>query len=146
MTKATAYVLAGFAALVTAGCGGVAADVFVLERTGPGPSGNVSLRLTEDGRLSCNGGPLIDFPTADLVDARELLRDLQGKVRNRDEAGPADLGVRLAPAPEQTFAYEVRTVSGTVAWGDTSVGRPESFDQLAALARRLSKGPCGLPR
>ena len=36
----------------------------------------LALRVTDDGRASCNRGPLVDITSAQLIAARELQRDL----------------------------------------------------------------------
>ena len=47
--------------LFAAGCGGTAGDLLALEVTGGAGNSHDRLRLTDDGRASCNGAP---FTTA----------------------------------------------------------------------------------
>lgn len=143
-----AVVAAGAAAL--AGCGGTAPDLLVIERTGSIPGARLTLRLTDDGRVSCNGGPLADITSQQLIDARQAVRDLEGE---DEEVGPADRNLRLPPGPENgpdsILAYRATVrdpPSGSVAWSDTSPGQPPVLQTLALLTRRIAQGACGLER
>ena len=128
-----------------AGCGGgPPADLFVVTRSGEVPGARLVLRVTDDGRASCNGGALVAVSSGDLIDARQLRRDLEGE--EEDEVGPADEGLSLPPGPASVFRYTVRGQDGTVSFSDSSARQPAVFRGVAALTRRIAKGPCGLPR
>ncbi len=138
--------LFGVLAAVLAGCGGgPPADLFVVNRSGPGEGARLELRLTDDGRASCNGGALVPIPSGDLIDARQARRELEGE-EDEGTTGPADAGLSLRPGPRSVLRYVVRGQDGTVSWSDTSPGQPPVLRDLAALTRRIAKGPCGLPR
>ena len=133
------------AALLLAGCGGgPPADLFVVTRSGEVEGARLVLRVTDDGQVSCNGGALVAVASADLIDARQLRRELEGE--EEGETGPADEGLSLRPGPMAVFRYVVRGQDGTVSFSDTSAGQPQTFRELAGLTRRLAKGPCGLDR
>jgi hypothetical protein len=134
-----ATTLAVLAALATAaaGCGGVAPDLFVVTRAGDVPGGRLTLRITDDGRASCNGGALVDITSAQLITARESQRDL---------IAPAKAGMRLAAGPQSVMSYRVRSDDGTVAWSDDSRGQPLVLFRLAKLTRDVARGPCHLAR
>jgi hypothetical protein len=118
-----------------AGCGSAAADLFTVTRTAGIPAGNLRLRVTDDGRASCNGGPLVDITSAQLITAREARRDLD------------KLGARRLPGGRQSvFSYRVRTARTTVAWADDSARQAPVLFALAKLTRDVAKGPCRLPR
>ncbi len=147
--RAAAAVLAA-AAAAAAGCGGAAPDLLVIERTGTIPGAELTLRLTDDGRVRCNGGRLVDVSSQQLIDARQAVRDLEGE---DDEVGPADRDLRLPPGPENgpasILAYEVTVrdpPEGSVAWSDTSPGQPPVLQRLALLTRQIAQGACGLER
>ena len=125
------------AALAIGGCGSEAHDLFVVDRTGAIPHARLSLRITDDGRASCNDKPLVDITSAQLIDARNAQRDLKD---------PAKAQLRLAPGPQPVLSYRVRTEDGTVAWSDDSRRQPAVLFDLAKLTRDVAKGPCRLPR
>ena len=125
------------AALAIGGCGSEAHDLFVVDRTGAIPGARLSLRITDDGRASCNDKPLVDITSAQLIDARNAQRDLKD---------PAKAQLRLPPGPQPVLSYRVRTEDGTVAWSDDSRRQPAVLFDLAKLTRDVAKGPCRLPR
>ncbi len=138
------------AAAGLASCGGAAPDLLLIERTGSVPGAGLTLRLTDDGRVSCNGGPLVDVSSEQLIDARQAVRDLEGE---DDEVGPADRNLRLPPGPANgprsilAYAATVRDPpTGTVTWADTSPRQPPVLQRLALLTRQIAQGPCGLER
>jgi hypothetical protein len=120
-----------------AGCGGEARDLFLVQRSGSIPGARLSLRVTDDGRASCNRRPLVDITSAQLIGAREDERDLEG---------PAERRVRLPPGPGSVLRYAVRLEEGTVRFSDTSPRQPPVFFRVAALTRQIARGPCGLAR
>jgi len=131
---ALAIVLASLAAT---GCGSEARDLFLVTRSGDVPGARLTLRITDDGRASCNRRPLVEITSAQLVTAREVERDLED---------PAKAQLRLAPGPQPVFSYRVRTEEGGVAWSDDSARQPAVLFKLAKLTRDVAKGPCHLPR
>jgi hypothetical protein len=125
------------AALALGGCGNEARDLFVVDRSGAIPAGKLSLRITDDGRASCNDKPLADISSAELIEARDVERDLEKATKAR---------VRLAPGPQPVLSYRVRTQDGNAAWSDDSPRQPPVFFALAKLTRDVAKGVCHLPR
>ena len=130
-------VMAAVALLALAGCGSEARDLFVVSRSGDVPGARLTLRVTDDGRVSCNGRSLVQITSDQLITARETERDLQK---------PAKARLRLAPGRQSVFSYRARTRDGTVAWSDDSRRQPPVLFVLAKLARDLAKGPCHLAR
>ena len=135
--RRTAAGLAALAALAVGACGSEARDLFLVTRTGDVPGGRLTLRITDDGRASCNGKPLVDITSAQLIAARESERDLEG---------PSKAQLRLAPGPQPVFSYRVRTEDGGVTWSDDSPRQPAVLFKLAQLTRDVAKGPCKLAR
>ncbi|MEP6952961.1 MAG: hypothetical protein ABI950_02725 [Solirubrobacteraceae bacterium] len=133
--RLTAAALAALAAAGLAGCGGEAADLFAVGRTGAVPGGRLALRVTDDGRASCNGAGLVDISSSQLITARESARAI-------DELGDR----RLPAGPATVFSYRVRTRKTTVAWADDSRRQRPVLFELAKLTRDIAKGPCRLPR
>jgi hypothetical protein len=125
------------AAPALAGCGTEGHDLFVVERAGTIPGAGLQLRVTDDGRASCNRGALVDITSAQLIDARELARDL---------APLAERRLALAPGPGSVLRYDVVLEDGRVRFADTSRGQPAPLFRVAKLTRDIARGPCGLAR
>jgi hypothetical protein len=125
------------AALALGGCGSEAHDLFVVDRNGAIPGARLSLRITDDGRASCNDKPLADITSAQLIDARSAERSLKD---------PAEAHLRLGPGPQPVLSYRVRTEDGVVAWSDDSQRQPPVLFALAKLTRDVAKGVCHLAR
>jgi hypothetical protein len=124
-------------ALALSGCGAEAHDLFVVDRTGAIPGARLSLRITDDGRASCNDKPLVDISSGQLIDARAAQEDLQD---------PSKAHLRLAPGPQPVLSYRVRTEDGTVAWSDDSARQPAVLFQVAKLTRDVARQACHLAR
>jgi len=130
---------------VLAACGGgPPADLFLVTRSGDIPGARLVVRVTDDGQASCNGRALVAITSKDLIDGRQIRRDLEGE--DEGDIGPADKGLSLPPGPMAVFRYVVRGQDGTVSFSDTSAGQPQAFRDIAALTRRIAKGACRLPR
>lgn len=142
---AGAGLVAGVAAL--AGCSSPApADLFVVHRTGSIPGAELRLRVTDDGGAYCNDLGRREITSEQLIEARELRRELDGDPREEDEPGLAERKIRLKPGAITTLSYRVRSEEGTVAFSDTSRDQPQAFYRLAKLTRDIARGPCRLAR
>ena len=124
-------------ALLLAGCGSEAHDLFLVTRNGDVPGARLTLRITDDGRASCNHKPLVEITSAQLISARDVSRKLED---------PSKAQLRLAPGPQSVLSYRVRTEEGGVAWSDDSTRQPAVLFELAKLTRDVAKGPCRLAR
>jgi hypothetical protein len=137
-------------AATLAGCGGgPPGDLFVVTRTGSIPGAKLTLLVIDDGGVSCNGGPRREITSAQLIDARELRRELDGDDHAKDKAAQEGLAKRhidLPPGDVTTLSYRVRSENGTVAFSDTSAHQPQTFYEIAKLTRDLARQSCGLPR
>jgi hypothetical protein len=125
------------AAVALGGCGAEASDLFVVDRTGAIPGAHLELRITDDGRASCNHRPLVDITSSQLVTARAAQTDLEK---------PAKAHLRLRPGAQSVLSYRVRTEDGTVAWSDDSARQPPVLFQVADLTRNVARGACHLAR
>jgi hypothetical protein len=130
-------------ALALGGCGGPPADLFVVERNGSVPAARLTLLVSDDGTVRCNRSGAREISSEQLIEAREIARELNGE---DDERGPADRGLSLPPVRGTIMRYDVRSEDGSVAFSDTSRGQPQAFYRLAKLTRDIAKGVCGLPR
>jgi hypothetical protein len=125
------------AALAVTACGSEPADLFVVQRAGAIPGARLDLRVTDDGRASCNRRPLVDITSEQLVDAREIERDLEPLAKR---------GLTLRPGTGSILRYRVETEEGTLRFADTSRGQPRPLFALAKLTRDVARQACGLAR
>jgi hypothetical protein len=130
-------VVLALAALTCAGCGSAPADLYAVQRTGTVPGARLTLVVSDNGAVRCNGGPERQLTDSELLAARQLQRDLKK---------PAAQGVTLPPGHLSVFTYSVTTPSGSVRFSDTSTGIEPVFQRLAAFTREVARGVCGLPR
>ena len=124
-------------AVAACGAGAPAHDLFLVQRAGSIPGARLALRVTDDGRASCNRGPLVDITSAQLIAARELQRDLDPLAKRR---------FALAPGRGSVLRYRVVLEDGAVRFADDSRGQPAALFRLAKLTRDVARGPCGLAR
>jgi hypothetical protein len=127
------------AALGLAGCGAGAPahDLFLVQRGGDIPGARLALRVTDDGRASCNRGPLVDITSAQLITARELERDLEPLAKRR---------FALPPGGGSVLQYRVVLEDGAVRFADDSRGQPPLLFKVAKLTRDVARGSCHLAR
>lgn len=132
----SATALAPAAAVVLAGCGTPSPDLFVMQRDGTVPGAKLEL-LVSDQTVRCNDGPRRDMTSAQILEARDIRRDL---IEIQD--GLVD--VPEAP-PAQFFRFAVTTEKGTLRYPDTAQ-RPEVLPRLSRFVRRVAIDTCGLRR
>ena len=142
--RAIAAGLAAALALLAAGCGGPSSDLFAVERAGAVPGARLTLVVDDGGFARCNHGDRKEISSRQLIDARDIARQLDGEP---DKApGPAKRNLTFAPRPGSILRYDVRTEQGSVAFADNSAGQPKVLFRVAELTRDLAKQVCGLPR
>jgi|tagenome__1003787_1003787.scaffolds.fasta_scaffold20535398_1 hypothetical protein len=145
MRRPLAACAAALCAALSPGCGGgPPGDLFVVQRSGSIPGASLRLRVTDDGGAYCNSIGRREITSQQLLDAREIRRELNGE--KPEDVAPADRGLRLAPGPGSVLSYRVRSEDGTVAFSDTSRGQPPVFFRIAKLTRDVARGSCGLAR
>lgn len=125
--------------LAAAGCGSASADLFKVDRSGPGPGAALSLVVSDDGSVRCNGRAPIALDAERLLEARQLARDLEKQ---------AALGLVLADGRESetTFRYRAELAAGPIGFADSSRGQPSTYTRLAAFTRLVARRTCGLLR
>jgi hypothetical protein len=128
---------AAIAALAVAGCGQPSADLFSVTRGGSIAGAHVVIRVTDDGHVSCNGGPLVEITSKQLIDARDVAREL---------TKPASKHVSLPAKPGSTLNYAFTIDKDTVRFADNASGQDPAMYKGALLVRQLAQGPCHLPR
>ena len=122
-------------ALAVGGCGGASADLFAVQRTGSAPGARLSMVVNDAGTVRCNGRKPVDIADADLLDARQLTRDL---------ASMAKRHLVLAARPGSVFAYSVRTADGSIRFADTSRPLRPALQRLSLLVLKLARSDCHL--
>lgn len=128
---ATALVLAAMAA-----CGTPSPDLFVVQRDGTVPGAELDL-LVSDQTVRCNDGPVRQLTSEQIIEARDIRRDLL-----EVQSGAVD--VPPAP-PAQIFSFAVTTEEGTLRYPDTAQ-RPAVLPRLSRFVRRVAIDTCGLRR
>lgn len=121
----------GCAAALLAGCGGEAGDVLAIEVSGAPGGGDHTLVVSEDGRARCDGGELEAIESAQLIEARDVARELE-------ELDEAEL--RLPAAGGR--AYVARVPDATARWSERSPGKPEALARAELLALELGRALC----
>jgi hypothetical protein len=126
----------GLVALIAAGCGSPSADLFLVNRSGSDRNANLTLLVSDDGTVTCNGKKH-EIPNDKLLDARKLTRALSPQ---------AQLHLVLPPRPGAVLSYTVRMEAGTVTFSDTSRPLPTEFAELELYTKSISEEVCGLRR
>jgi hypothetical protein len=134
--RRAAATLAVFAALALAACGTPSPDLFVVHRTGSVPGAKLDL-LVSDTTARCNLGSSRPLTSAQILEARDITKDLLELQRGRTALPPA--------APAQIFRFAVRSEAGTLRYGDTTQ-RPSVLPRLSRFTRDVAVGLCGLQR
>ena len=125
------------AAVVIGGCGGPSYDLFAVDRSGADRNANLRMVVNDGGRVICNGTIDRAMDGDDLLEARELSREL---------ADLARLGIELPPRRGTVLRYDVETSAGPIAFSDNSADRPPAADRLVAFVSRIGEDVCGLER
>jgi hypothetical protein len=129
--------LAALAALTLAGCGADYPDTLVLTRSGSLPGARLTLLVNDGGTVRCNGGDSLQLPPDDLLDAREIARDLSEEAHDH---------LALPAPPGALLRFHLRTQEGTVAFSDADAARRPRLGAVVAFARTVAKDVCGLAR
>jgi len=108
-----------------------------MTRGGSIPGAKLHLSVTDDGHVSCNGGPLVEITSKQLIDARDVTREL---------SKPASKHVDLPAKSGSTLNYAFTIDKDTVRFADNSAGQDPAMYKAALLVRQLAQGPCHLPR
>jgi hypothetical protein len=120
------------AALAASACGGPAADLFAVARSGAIPGADVTLIASGDGTVRCNGHRH-ELPDPLLLTAENLADDV---------TTPASKGLRLRSGPHPVYTYVVDTPSGVFSYSDDSPRQSSTLRQLAAWVFKVAKTVC----
>jgi hypothetical protein len=129
--------LALAAGVLLTGCGSPPNDLFAVQRVGNVPGARLRVVVSDGGTVRCDDGKPIMLSDSELLDARQIQRDLQK---------PAEHRLRLSPGRGSVFQYRVISGDGTVDFADDSPRKPPVLDQLAFYVHQLAQHRCGRPR
>ncbi|HEY1832928.1 MAG TPA: hypothetical protein VGG08_00715 [Solirubrobacteraceae bacterium] len=131
-----AFPAAALAALL-AGCGGITApDLFIVYRSGDGPSAHLTLIVDEEGGVRCNGKEAKQkLSDPQIIKARTIQEDLEK---------PASQHTSLPARRGSVLSYYVRDENGSVRFSDNSAGQPAVFRQMALFVLEASQQVCHL--
>jgi hypothetical protein len=121
-------------ALLLAGCGlnVQSADLFLLTRTGP--SGTLTLDVSDAGTIRCNGGDAHMISSSRLISARDLADNL---------APDAHHNLRL-PAPAGSVdRFKIELQQGTIRFSDRDTRRHPDLAQAVLFATEAAQQVCG---
>jgi hypothetical protein len=126
------------ASSLAAGCGVSAADLFVVYRSGSTPQARLTLLVSEEGDVTCNG-KLVQQKLSDsqIVKAREIQEELEK---------PSSSHLSLPPTAGSVLSYYVRDEKGTVHFSDNSAGQPAVLHKLQLFVLQTGQEICHLAR
>ena len=124
------------ALVLVGGCGGPAGDLFEVQRSGSDKAANVTLVVSDDGYVTCDGAKK-ELPPDLLLRARQLTRDMSVQ---------AELNLTLPAGPGTVLSYKARMAAGSIAFSDTSRPLPQSFTELTVYTKDVAEQVCGITR
>jgi hypothetical protein len=119
-------------ALVLAACGGPAADLFAVTRSGSIPGADITVIPSGDGTVRCRGHRH-ELPDPLVITAENLADAI---------VVPATKGERLPSGPHPIYTYVVQTPSGTFSYSDESPHQGSTLYQLAAWVQTVVRTLC----
>ena len=124
-------------ALAVAGCGAPAPDLFEVRRSGGDRNANLTLLVSDDGSVTCNGRK---HPISDeqLLEARAA----RARARRRRPSSTSRCRPGRTPCSPTACGWQ----AGEVSFADTSRPLPQSFSKLTAFTEDVSENVCGLSR
>lgn len=131
--KALLLSLGLIAAIAGCGLNVQSPDLFLLKRTGAGRT--LTLLVSDDGTIRCNGGSAKPLPDKLLIKARDLSTSLNNDAKHR---------LHIPRGPQTVAMYSVRVQHGTISFPDTAAGTRSELAQLELFTVQTAQTPCGL--
>jgi hypothetical protein len=120
-------------AAALAGCGGAPGDILGLGISGGLQRNAVRMHVEENGRASCNKNRLHQLPSAQILDARNVVRDAKTLAQS---------GASFGTPGSQQRNFQLRTPDGTVNWTEAAPGMPPVLSDAEALALEMERELC----
>lgn len=130
MKAVVAAVLCGLA-LAACGFSVEAPDDFLMTRTGQGTK--VTLLVNDAGTIRCDGGRERPITSAMLINARDLVTNLQTYAQHH---------LDIPQAPDSVYRYTVRMQLGTISFPDTAAAKRHELAGVEQFALQALAGPC----
>jgi hypothetical protein len=126
--------LAAAAAVLLAGCFDVqSADLFLLTRTGQGPT--LTLLVNDGGTVRCDGAKAKPISNANLIAARDLSDNLSTDAQNK---------LTIPRAPGSVYYFRIRLEEGIISFPDRAGATRKVLAQAELLAAQIAQQDCGL--
>ncbi|HWE32223.1 MAG TPA: hypothetical protein VG410_01990 [Solirubrobacteraceae bacterium] len=106
-------------------------DDFLLTRVGGGH--RLTLLVNDGGTIRCDGGAAKPISNSLLIDARDLVVNLDGD---------ATRGLSLRSPADSVYRYTVRLQDGTISFPDTAAGTHHELTGVEEFVLRAVAGPC----
>jgi hypothetical protein len=132
--RALAVAVAAAFAAAAPGCGAGYPDLLVLHRTGELPGARLKLLINDGGTVRCDDGPEHRLPEQLLLDARDIVTDLEEEARE---------DLVLPRPPGALLRFRLRVEQGTVTFSDADAARRPTLGRLVALTRTIAQDLCG---
>jgi hypothetical protein len=125
------------AGAVLGGCGGITSpDLFIVSRSGAGPNARLTLLVTEEGGVKCNGSASRKLTDPQIIKARDIQEDIKEQAAEN---------LALSPRPGSVLRYRLRDENGTVSFSDNSLKQPAVLRRLALFVLETAQQVCHLP-
>jgi hypothetical protein len=118
------------------GAGVIAADLFIVYRTGSSPHARLTLLVNEEGSVRCNGGRTLKLSDKQLVKARAFQEELQVYAARH---------LKLPAQPKSVFSYLLRDENGSIRFSDNSRGQTRVMRELQLFVLTVARQTCHLP-
>ena len=132
MARGAAALACAALALAAVACGGPAADIYEVIRSGSIPGADLTLVPSEDGTVRCDGHRH-ELPDPLLLTAENLADQ---------PVAPATKGERLPSGPHPIYTFVVTTPSGTFSYSDESPHQGSALYALQAWVRKVARTVC----
>ncbi len=106
-------------------------DDFLLTRAGAGH--RLTVLVNDGGTIRCNGGATKPISSSLLIDARDLVVNLQGDATRR---------LALRSPADSVYRYTVQMQAGSISFPDTAAGTHHELAGVEEFALRALAGPC----
>jgi hypothetical protein len=133
MKRALAAVAALMCVAALAGCGGAPGDILGLGISGGEQKQAVRMHVEENGRASCNKNQLHQLTSAEILTARNIVRDAKTLAQTGASFGNPNSGQRN---------FQLRTPDGTINWTEAAPGVPPVLPQAEVLALQMERQLC----